>query len=172
MNYAKSGLDIQGAMVDLARKYPDKKARPAFLQWNEFRVQTSDRISLPSRGRLAAKFLRCDKACRQGFDLKFSDGFVYLLNGQKLQHLRTWFDEQLPPEVEYEFATSDGILQFWNVYERKWPDGRVTEERMTGNAGFWIEEVSGSHRIYHCSSGERLRPEFDAMVIELRLFSI
>lgn len=158
-------------MVALARKYPDKKFRPRFLPWNGLRIQTSDQICLPRKGCLTAKFLNCDEAHQQGFDLKLNKGWLRLPDGQKVQHLRTWFDPQLARQVEYEFETTDGLLQFWNVYKRKWPDGSVTEERMTGNAGFWIEEMSKTCRIYHCSSGESSPPNFDAMAIELKWYS-
>lgn len=158
-------------MVDLVRKFPDKKSRPRFLQWNGLHIQTSDHISLPREGWLAAKFVDCDEEFQQGFDLKLSKGWLRLANGQHVQHLRTWFDSRLARQVQYEFETTDGILQFWNVYKRKWPDGGVTEERMTGNAGFWVEEVAETRRIYHCSSGECYPPNFEAMVIELSWFS-
>jgi hypothetical protein len=170
MDYEDSGLDIQAAMVDLVRKHPDKKTRPEFLLWSGLRIQTSDRIDLPPKGRVVATFRQCSEMPQQGFDLKLTDGVIVLSDGQKIQHLRTWFDPSLEPQVEYEFESTKGSLQFWNVYKRRWPNGNVTEERMTGNAGFWIEKGSDSLRVYHCSNGESCPPDFESMVVELKWF--
>lgn len=169
MDYSSSGLDIQAAMVDLARNHPDKKTRPSFLLWSGLHIQTSDWVDLPPKGRVVATFRHCSESIKQGFDLKLSAGFILLSTGQKVSHLRTWFDPSLDPQVEYQFENMNGGLQFWNVYKRRWPNGNVTEERMTGNAGFWIERMSELHRIYHCSSGEAHPPDFESMVVELKL---
>jgi hypothetical protein len=105
---------------------------------------------------------------KQGFDLKL-DGWIELSQGERVQLLRTWKDDIHEDVVRYHFQSNDGLLRFWNVYERAWPGGAMTVERRTGNAGFWIEEHGGSHRIYHCSHGVAERPDFETLIVELMI---
>jgi hypothetical protein len=171
MDYAKTGLDIQAAMVDLARKHPNQRTRPKHICWGDRCVQTHDRIALPKRAWLRARILRCVSDPQQGFDLKLLQGSIHVPKVGPVDHLRTWCNPGLDGTVEYEIETESGFVQFWNVFKRHWPSGLITEERMTGNAGFWIDSTSDLRRVYHCSSGEVRVPEFESLVVEVTVGS-
>ena len=167
-DYSETGLNIQAAMVDLARRFPDKAKRPDHLIWNGLKVRTSDRLPVPERGLVKATFLSAASNVRQGFDLKV-EGWLQLAGGERVPHLRTWMDERYEDTVSYPFYSRDGLIRFWNVYERRWPNGDVSEEKWAGNAGFWVERASDSRRIYHCSHGLVEVPDFELMVVELEV---
>ncbi|MBE7462589.1 MAG: hypothetical protein HS116_03745 [Planctomycetes bacterium] len=171
IDYAKSGLDIQAAMVDLARQFPNKERRPKYLLWNGIKVKTSDQIRVPQEGVVTATFISANPKVTQGFDLKAVDGWLGLKAGEKIPILRTWFDERYEDKVSYPFFSSEGSLKFWNVYKRNWPNGSVGEEKWTGNAGFWVEELGKWRRIYHCSHGLAPSPDFESLVIKIEICS-
>lgn len=168
IDYASSGLDIQSAMVDQIRRHPNRGDRPPFLLWSGVEVKTSDVIAVPKNGLVSAAIRVCDSGFgRQGFDLQPKDGFLELLGGEKVKLLRTWHDERYEDRVSYRYVSKVGLLAFWNVYLRPWPDGKVTEEKWTGNAGFWVEEMAPLRRVYHCSSGRLPTPDFESLVVEV-----
>lgn len=165
-DYGETGFDIQYAMVDQVQRYPRKENRPDFVLWNGIHVKTSDALKVPNRGVVTATFLTAHTPVKQGFDLKL-DGWLELAGGERVSLLRTWKDDIHEDSVRYPFQSNDGLLRFWNVYERSWPNGVVTEEKWTGNAGFWIETIDDCHRIYHCSCGPVERPDFSCLLVEL-----
>lgn len=167
-NYESTGLDIQAAMVDLATKHPDKSTRPRFIQWGEHQVTTVYDWHVPNSGTISIEFTKVSSDVRQGFDVKVDNGGI-LVGEKPVGHLRTWHDANLPDEVSYEYETSDGVLKFWNVYERSWPDGQTTEEKWTGNSGFYVEETNQSERVFHCSQGAVAKPNFDSLVVRVRI---
>ena len=169
IDYAGSGLDIQAAMVDQVRRFPDKRMRPAFLLWDGVHVRTADAIHVPQEGMVTATVVSVESDVRQGFDLKFDDGWLELADGERVPLLRTWRDRRYEDTVTYPFVSRDGLLWFWNVFERTWPDDAVTEEKWTGNAGFWVERPEEYRRVYHCSHGLGERPDFGALIVEIRI---
>jgi len=169
-DYADSGLTIQDATLDLARRFPDRKQRPDYLLWGGRRVKTGDRLSVPARGVIRGEFLSSKGDVEQGFDLEV-DGWLRLKEGERVASLRTWQDPRYDPVVEYPFQTKSGQLWVWNVYKVRYPGDQVVEEKWTGNAGMWIEEPSPTERIYHCSPGVALRPDFESLVFRISIHS-
>ncbi|MGV3485054.1 MAG: hypothetical protein ACO1RT_11615 [Planctomycetaceae bacterium] len=167
-DYKSTGYDIQAAMVDLATRYPDKARRPRFIQWGEHQVMTIYEWQVPITGKVSIEFVDASTGVRQGFDVKTNNGSI-LVDGKYVDHLRTWYDPSLDNSVSYAYECSDGLLKFWNVYERTWPDGTTTEEKWTGNSGFYVEEISETERIFHCSHGAVTEPTFDCLVVRVRI---
>jgi hypothetical protein len=167
-DYATSGMDIQSAMIDQARQFK-KKEKPPFLLWGGRTIKTSDAITAPRRGVVILTFLSGETSIEQGFDLKLNKGFLQLSQDERVSLLRTWRDLRFEDRIEYPFCSDDEIIWFWNVYKRKWPDGSVTEEKWTGNAGFWVEEMPENRRIYHCSHGFLSEPNFESLVVEVSI---
>ncbi len=168
IDYANSGLDIQAAMVDQFHRYPTPESRPDYLLWGGLKIKTADQITVPKNGTITATIRSCTATENaQGFDLAPKKGFLRLVDGQEVQLLRTWNDVRYEAEVSYPFFSAVGFISFWNVYKRQWPNGNITEEKWTGNAGFWIEELSPLHRVYHCSTGPLRIPDFEAFVVEI-----
>ena len=167
-DYAGSGLTIQYAMNDHAERFPDPKTRPRFLLWNGARVWTSDSIPIPPDGVVRAEFLSGNHRVRQGFDLKLHDGW-FELDGERVSVLRTWKNEQYEDVVEYPFHSRDGMLWVWNVYEMTYPNEQRVEEKWTENAALWVETVSDSVRIYHCSQGMANPPDFNSLVFKVSI---
>ena len=165
-DYSESGLTIQDAMLDLMKRFPDRKQRPDYLLWGGRKVKTGDRLSVPVRGVVRGEFLSAKGDIEQGFDLKV-DGWLRLKESEEVALLRTWNDPRYDPVVEYPFQIDSGPLWVWNVYKIRHPGGQVAEEKWTGNAGMWIEEISPTERIYHCSPGMVHRPEFESLVFKI-----
>jgi hypothetical protein len=166
-DYGESGLTVQYAMLDHAKRYPDKAQRPPYILWDGLRITTADKILVPADGRVRGEFLSCDQDVRQGFDLKIDGGWIELAGGERVPLLRTWKDERLADIIDYPFCSPDGLLWVWNVYEMTYPGGQSVEEKWTGNAGFWVEVKSESERIYHCSHGMAHPPDFEALVFKI-----
>jgi hypothetical protein len=170
MDYAQSGLTIQHAMLDHWKRFPNKDERPEYILWAGLRVKTGDAFPVPKDGIVRGEFLSWKGGVEQGFDIKV-DGWLELEKGEKVQLLRTWNDPRYEAAVEYPFHTEDGVLWIWNVYKVRYPDDRVVEERWTGNAGFWVEVISETERVYHCSHGIAKPPDFESLVFKITVLS-
>lgn len=166
-DYSESGLTIQAAMVDLTRRYPERRERPELL-WAGRTVKTADAIAVPRRGTVRGEFLSSKGDVEQGFDLKVVCG-LRLEGGEEVPVLRTRNDPRLAPSVEYPFSCRDGRLWLWNVYKMQYARGETVEEKWTGNAGMWVEERSPSERIYHCSHGMAKPPDFECVVFRIAI---
>ncbi len=83
--------------------------------------------------------------------------------------LRTWREDHLEDVVEYPFFSQDGQLWIWNVYETVYPSGEKLVEKWTENAGLWVEIVSESERVYHCSHGMANPPDFGSLVFKVSI---
>lgn len=167
IDYASSGATIQFALVDQAKRFPDKKVRPKHILWDGIQVKNSDSIPVPNEGVVRAEFLHANAAVRQGFDLELDKGWLELADQSHVPLLRTWRDDRYEDVVEYPFFSRDGLFWTWNVYEMTYPSGEKREEKWTGNAGFWVEIVNDHERIYHCSHGMASPPDFDSLVYKL-----
>jgi hypothetical protein len=168
VDYKDSGLTIQYAMLDHFKRYPRKEDRPPHILWDGRKIVVADRINVPQRGQVMAEFITSKPGMRQGIDISL-DGYLELANGDRVKLLRTWADARYGSTVQYQFFSNDGVMGVWNVYEMVWPGGRVTEEKWTGNAGFWIEPISDSQRTYHCSPGSANPPDFEALVFRISI---
>jgi len=167
-DYASSGLTIREALLDQMKRFPQKTQRPEQLLWAGLFITTGDAFPVPREGIVRGEFLSAKGELEQGFDLKL-DGWFRLEKGEKVSLLRTWNDARYEPVVEYPFHSSDGRLWVWNVYKRRFPDGRMVEEKWTENAGFWVEQVSERERIYHCSHGFLYPPDFESLVFKITI---
>ena len=165
-DYAESGLTIQYALLDQVKSLPNKEVRPKYILWGGRHVTTADVLPVPENGVVRAEIISSKEDVEQGFDLKV-DGWIEMAQGERVTLLRTWSDPQYEPVVEYPFLARDGRLHVWNVYKMKYGSGQVVEEKWTENAGMWIEEVSPTERVYHCSHGKAHPPDFDSLVFRV-----
>jgi hypothetical protein len=166
-DYSTEGIDIQTAMLRHVRAFPDRSLRPPYLLWGGQKVFTSYTIHVPSFGRLRLEFLSVARAPRQGFDVKTESGGIFLARGEAVHTLRTWNDERYERSVEYAYRSAARRLIVWNVYEREWPGGRMTEERWTGNAGFVVSGDTDRGLVFHCSHGPARSPDFEQLVVRV-----
>jgi hypothetical protein len=164
-DYAGSGLTIREAFLDHVERFPDKAHRPDYILWNGLRVKTAEAMAVPSRGTVRGEFLSQRGDVEQGFDLKV-DGWIELSGGERVHTLRTWNDPAYETTVEYAFQSKDRRLWMWNVYKVQRGD-EVIDEKWTENAGMWVEEVSSTERIYHCSHGMAHPPNFESLVFKI-----
>jgi hypothetical protein len=159
-------MSIQKAMLDYLRTHPQMSRLPVSIPWQGKMIKTADAVPVGNRGRFQVRFLSANPAHEQAVDVSV-EGAILLPDGSKSSLLRTICDNRLEEIVEYEFTSNDGLLRIWNSYRvqrgTKW-----VWEKMTGNAGFWSEEVGGA-RIYHCSVGPLKEPDFESFVFELRI---
>lgn len=163
-DFGADGIDIQTAMVRHVQANPDRATRPKHILWNGQAVWTSFDVPVPREGRLKIEFLSEPREPSQGVDVKVEGGVVSLPGGETVQTLRTWHDARYEEVVEYPFKSKAGLLKVWNVYHRPWPDGRVTEEKWTGNAGFLVEQETERRWLFRCSNGPSESPDFDQLV--------
>ena len=166
-DYSKSGLTIQYAILDQMKRFPNKENRPKSIVWDGFKIMTGDKIAVPQKGIIRGEFINVIGDIEQGFDLKVN-GWFELRGGEKVESLRTWYDAQYEPVVQYPFFSKDGVIWGWNVYKMKYPGGQIVEERWTGNAGFWVE-IKNDQRIYHCSHGMAYPPNFESLVFKISI---
>jgi hypothetical protein len=166
-DYAPSGMTIWQAMLDQGKKRAKNARGPVTIRWGDKIVRTADVLQVPQRGMIRMECLRSVPGLRQGFDVKMKGGCM-LANGKTVPLLRTWCDERYEPVVEYSYRADDGVIATWNVFEtRRGPE--LVEEKWTGNAGFWIEELGPLDRIYHCSAGPLESPDFEALVYRMTI---
>jgi hypothetical protein len=118
------------------------------------------------RGIVRIDFLSKKNDVAQGVDLKIEEGALRLMGGIEVPLLRTWADDRYEASVEYAYHSKSGRLCVWNVDKLKFPQGQTREEKWTGNAGFWVEEIH-DQRVYHCSHGVADQPDFDSLVFRV-----
>ncbi len=165
-DYAESGLTIQYALLDRVQRLPNRGMRPVYILWGGRHVTTADVLPVPENGVVRVEILSSKDEVEQGFDLKV-DGWIQLAQGDRVSLVRTWSDPRYEPVVEYPFLARDGRLHVWNVYKMKYGGGQVVEEKWTENAGMWVEKVSPTERIYHCSHGMARPPDFDSFLFRV-----
>ena len=161
-------MTLRQAIVAEARLRPTSDRRPPFVVWMGRTVTTADVLDVPATGWITLRFLSSRGASPQGVDMRVEGGWIELANGDHVDVLRTWCDDDLEPEVNYKYHTRSGRLRLYNVYEVVRGDETVVE-KMTENAGFWIEPLGPLHKIYHCSPGWSYPADFEALVFEVRV---
>lgn len=92
-----------------------------------------------------------------------------LADGTKVETPRTWHDDRLPSTVEYPYSSRVGRLKLWNVFQKVWPDARVTEEKWVGNAGFLVENEGIGRFVFRCSDAQIGGPDFQRLVFRLQV---
>ena len=166
-DYGADGIDIQTAMIRHVKAHPDRTRRPMYILWNGQAVWTSYNLAVPEEGRFRLEFLSEPTQPAQGVDVKAEGGRIALAGGESVQTLRTWHDVRYEEAVEYLYKSRAGLLSIWNVYHRHWPDGRVTEEKWTGNAGFLVEQVGHDRWVFRCSDGPAESPDFGRLTFRV-----
>lgn len=164
MDYGVDGIDIQTAMIRHAKTYPDVATRPKCILWNGQSVWTSFDLIVPETGVVRIDFISKPTDPAQGVDIKIEGGGIELSDGKVVQTLRTWHEEKYEKSVFYRYKSSVRLIKVWNVYRRGWPDGRVTEEKWTGNAGFLVEERDDGVWMFRCSGGLAKSPDFHELI--------
>lgn len=171
-DFGADGIDIQTAMIRHVQAHPDRATRPKHILWNGEAVWTTFDIAVPEEGRFRVEFLSEPRELSQGVDVKAEGGAITLPGGENAQTLRTWHERQFEDAVEYPYNSRVGLIKVWNVYHRRWPDGRVAPEKWTGNAGFLVESNGEQCWVFRCSSGPSERPDFDELVFRLSVFEV
>lgn len=167
IDYAETGLDIRQAMVDHAKKITEIPDRTNSILWNGIRVKTADWWDVPITGIVEVEFLSSDLKIEQGADVKVEGGWIELPNGNHISILRTWKNEKYDDLVKYNYFSKPGKICVWNVYNMTYSENQITDERWTGNAGFWVEYINENQRIYHCSHGMNDIPNFESLVFRI-----
>ncbi len=166
------GTDIQTAMLRHVRAHPDAKARPKFIVLNGHPVWASFELAVPESGLVRVEFLSSPRDDLQGVDIKAEGGQIQLRQGELIPVLRMWNDPRFGNAVEYPYNSKAGLLRVWNVYQRRWADGRITEEKWTGNAGMVVEEeCQGRKWLFRCSDGPSVPPNFEQLIFRVSLVS-
>lgn len=163
-DFGTDGIDIQTAMIRHVQEHPDRTTRPKYILWNGQAVWTSFDVPVPEQGVFQIEFLSQPREPSQGVDVKVEGGVVTLQGAESVQTLRTWHEPRYEEIVAYPFKSKAGLLKVWNVYHRRWPDGRITEEKWTGNAGFLVKQETETEWLFRCSNGPSASPDFDQLV--------
>jgi hypothetical protein len=169
IDYALSGKSIQDAMLDHhTRSCSAAKGVPSSIRWGAHRVQTADRVVVPTAGTLQLTFHSGRYSPKQGVDLKCESGHVVLVDGTCVPHLRSYYEAELADELEYRYVSKPGVLRLWNTYQVE-RAGSLIDEYWTGNAGFVKESTGEMEWTYRCSMRDDPTPTFDALVFSLRV---
>lgn len=164
-----TGESLSQATIRLVKAGHGGKGRPVVLDVRGKSVYAVESMSVPRNGVIELEFLRWGKGVRQGADIKIDKGWIALSDGTKVQHLRTWCDPELGPRVRHPYFARDENLRTWNVYERQLPGHPPRVDQLDGNAGLWVERVSDTERIIHCSPGDVAEPDFESLVYRVRV---
>ncbi|MDZ7653984.1 MAG: hypothetical protein U5L03_16205 [Burkholderiaceae bacterium] len=148
-------------MKTLQEQFVETRGAP--LHVNGVQVVQMDRIAV-RRGMVS---VRASRACAgQGIALKAPSGAIWLSDGKAVPLLHVWFDPGLPLTVTHEVDCRDGELRVWNIFRTVHPNGAVTEDKWTGNAGMAIVDSQPSRRHYRCSPGtaESFNPQLEVTI--------
>lgn len=168
-DFGADGIDIQTAMIRHVQAQPDRATRSKHIEWNGKAVWTSFDVVVSEEGRFRLEFLSEPRDPSQGVDVKVEHGSIALPGGEAVRILRTWHEPGHEKTVEYPYKATARMLKVWNVYRRPWPDGRITEEKWTGNAGFLVQQEAAGCWVFRCSSGPAPSPDFDQLVFRLSI---
>lgn len=168
IDYEDSGLSINRAVLDKRRRFPDKDQRPDHILWGGRKIKTYDWIEVPNSGTVTFEFLSAREEIEQGFDAKLN-GWFELEKKEQVSLLRTWKDDRFEDILTYPFHSHDKRMGIWNVYKEHLPNGQVIEDKFGGNAGFWVDVVSGCEWIYHCSPSMLSPPDFEALIFRVKI---
>jgi len=167
-DFGKDAPDIQTAMVQHVVAHPDRDTRTGYILWNGREVWTSHAVQVPKSGKFRIDFLSDARDPPQGVDVRAEGGKISL-DGEVVETLRTWHDDRYEESVVYAFQSPSGLLLLWNVYTCKWPGGRNTEEKWTGNAGFSVEPQPDGAIVFRCSPGQIDEPDFEQLVFRFSI---
>lgn len=121
------------------------------------------------KGRVKLTFLRDVAPVRQGVDINVEEGCLLSSEGLEFETLRTWRSDEYEDAVEYIFDSRANGIFVWNVYLMDRGNGAMTEEKWTGNAGFWVEQRHELSYVFHCSHGGAPVPDFEGLVFQIDL---
>jgi hypothetical protein len=149
------------SMNSLQERFVESRGAPVLVDGKE--IVQMDRIRA-DRGtvRVSAKAV----CAGQGIALKAPTGSITLSNGRGIPLLHIWFDPGLPLNATHAFDCRDGELRVWNIFRTIHPNGVVTEDAWTGNAGMLIVNKQPLYRRYRCSPGTAVDfdPQLDVTV--------
>ena len=169
IDYSSTGMDLQRAFVDHFSNNKDPALRADHVLLNGHKVFAFLCAPVPKEGRFRIEFLSPPREIEQGVDVRFDNGTIRLPNGEKVKLLRTWLDPRLADVVEYPYRAPKGIIRCYNVFMRKYGENDIREEKMTGNAGFLLEQPAPNEWVFHCSAGPLPAPDFEYLVFRLTL---
>ncbi|MBP2324773.1 hypothetical protein JOF56_005158 [Kibdelosporangium banguiense] len=171
-DFADSGLSVRRAFVQARRGYgddlPEPLAEPMSIMWAGREIVTGDIVAGDAEGRLRISLISAHRSGDQGVDVDIPGGRITLSDGTVESTLRTWFDADLDPVVEYDYVAPQRSLRIANVSEVL-RGGKPSIERWTGNAAMWVERVGADRHVYHCSHAESSPPDFGDLVFSLTL---
>lgn len=88
-----------------------------------------------------------------GVRLKARGGWIELSDGRRAEVVDTWRAPGLPDVITYTVSCPSGGLLLWNIYQVTHPNGEITEDMWTGNAGMTLLSARPNGRTYGCSPG-------------------
>lgn len=135
------------------------------VQIDGLAVMQADSIPI-SQGYVTIRFL---KGYQQdhGVRLKAKGGWIELSDGSHAEVVDTWRSPGLPDEITYKVSSPQKRLGLWNIYRIVHPDGTVSEDMWTGNAGIVVLQDRPNKRTYGCSPGGGDRFDPDALIVEV-----
>lgn len=139
-----------------------------YLRWGSQLVFHSLRLVAPIVGRFIYDIERGPGDGTVGFDIEPEEGSVLIEPESAVKVLRIWDDRRFLSHGSYRFQ-SKGTLRVWNVYKTLLPQGKYRDEKWTGNAAFTVETLAPDAIRLHCSPGFVSEPDFEHLIVRLRL---
>jgi hypothetical protein len=159
--WIRCGGRVIDSMKTLQEQFVETRGQPLHLDGVE--VVQMDRIAV----RHGVVSVSTNSACAgQGIALKAPSGAIRLSDGQAVPLLHIWFDPGLPLAVAHEVDCREGELRVWNIFRTVHPNGAITEDKWTGNAGMAIVDAQPRRRRYRCSPGtaESFNPQLHVTI--------
>jgi len=173
-DYSKEEVSVAEASMKQLKYFKQSgQIPPNYIIWGQRKVQFTDRIMLPSEGKIICQIMKdkFEDEALNAFDLKFEDGYILLEKGEVVKHLRTWGDSQYEPRIEYFFkAKPNSLLFISNVSKIKLPNGKILIESRIGNSSFCISnEMDIYEKTFNCNHYTTYPPTFDDFVFSFKL---
>jgi hypothetical protein len=88
-----------------------------------------------------------------GVCFKLPTGQLLLSDGSAVKAVHIWNEANLPAVVTHRVRGAREGVRVWNVYRVTHPNGKMTEDAFTGNAGMVLAQIESRVREYSCSNG-------------------
>ena len=102
----------------------------------------------------------------EGICIKAPNGAIELSDGTASETVYVWHEPNLPTRLSHHVNCPNGELLIWNIYRVHHPNGEVTVDFWTGNAGMTLLTDAPNRRRYACSDW---RGSFDPPAIQFEV---
>lgn len=140
------------AMNTLQELFLEKRGSP--VRFGRYKVIQQDEIEIPPQVQIKLTFLGVRVYLDNAAVIAVpKPGYIELSDGSWTSAVSIWDELNLPRSVVHNVQSPKQILNVYNKYRIRHPDGSITEDSFTGNAGMVVTKLGKRKRLYECSAG-------------------